>query len=312
MLLQIQSGESLHSYIDRNIFLNWKDPSADFFRPFSKTVLLFSELKTIASAMGWLGCPGLNRLLHLHTEYPIHSVIRNSQDLSYSQDAYISEAKWMGAKRQDYSFCPDCIKEDLYTHGFSFWHRLHHQNIDVCAKHNVILQRRCPFCKRGFYFDNHGLEVMWNGCEGRSLAESVAVANHDPIEYKRSKLLNDIHSCEYHISEQIALKVLYEKLLSVDCQDFLPSQNADIYINQLEWTISRMDLKIFASREQLSRIGLCFEAIMLAYESFDGFLIDIKCHDNALRPIESLWGTYKSGREFCFDYVTDDFNSELG
>lgn len=306
MLLTIQSGEALHSYIDRNISLNWKSSSADFFKPFSKSVLLLSELKTIASAMEWAGCRGFNRLLHLHTEYPQQSVIRNCQNFSYSDDAYVSQAKWSGAKRQAYRFCPDCIREDIRVFGFPFWHRLHHQYVKVCAKHNVILQKHCPFCSKGFYFDNHGLEVMWNGCEGRNLAESLAVANHDPIEYKRSKLLSDMNSCKYHISEQAALKVLYGKLSSVNYQDYLPYQNADVYINILKSTVSRMDLKIFNSRDHLSQNGLCFEAIMLAYENFEGFLADMKCHENVLRPIDSLWGTYKSGSVFCFNYVTEN------
>ncbi|PWK39035.1 TniQ family protein [Pseudomonas sp. OV226] len=304
MLLKIQSGESVHSYIDRNISLNWRDPSARFFKAFSKSNLSFSELKTIASTMGWLGCRGLNRLLHFHTEYPVYSVIKNGQNLSYSQDAYISQAKWMGAKRQAFSFCPDCIREDILTLGFPFWHRLHQKNIEVCEKHNVLLQRVCPFCQKGFYFDNHGLDVIWNGCDSRSLAETVAIANNDPIKYKRSKLLNEMYHCGFHISEQAALKVLYEKLSSVDYQNFLPAQNADLYIDHLKLTVSRLNLKIFNSRVQLSITGLCFEAIMLAYEDFDSFLSDIKCHDNALRPIDSLWGTYQAGGGSCFNYIT--------
>lgn len=308
MLLRIQHGESLHSYIDRNIALNWKNPSGEFFKKLSKTVLTFSEIKSIASAMGWLGCRGLNRLLHFHTEYPMGSVFKNNQNMSYSQDAYISQKKWLGARRQDFKFCPDCIREDIHTLGFSFWHRLHHENIGVCAKHNVILERHCPFCNRGFYFDSHGLEVMWSGCEGRSLSESLATANYDLFELKRSKFLCDLYSCSYHISEQAVLRVLYDKLSKISHESLKSCQNAEMLVKHIELAVSEMSLKNFHSDRQLSMNGLCFEAIVLAYNDFDSFLNDMTCHNNVLRPIDSLWGAYKPGDGFCNNYITDDLS----
>lgn len=36
MHLRIQSGESLRSYFERNLYLNWKDPSAKVFEALSR------------------------------------------------------------------------------------------------------------------------------------------------------------------------------------------------------------------------------------------------------------------------------------
>lgn len=306
MHFRIQSDESLHSYIDRNIVMNWKEPSAEFFKALSKSVLRFSEIKKIALAMGWLGCRGFNRLLHFNTDYYQCSVFKNSQNFSYSQDAYISQKVWKGTKRGVFQYCPDCVREDISLIGFSFWHRSHHAKTSVCAKHNVILEKYCPFCRKPFTVNGHGLEIMWNGCEGRSLAESLAVSNHDPIEFKWAKLLSDVYSFGYHVSEETTLKILYEKLSSVDPQCFPPSLNADITINMVKSTFSLMNKQNYKTHSEVSMAGLCLHGIMLSYGSFDDFINEIKLIGQVLRPVDSLLATYKTGGWDCFEYVTDD------
>ena len=43
-----------------------------------------AEVKKLASAIGWQGCYGFNRLIHYHTDVAKLFVIKNSQDVSYS------------------------------------------------------------------------------------------------------------------------------------------------------------------------------------------------------------------------------------
>ena len=307
MLLRIQRDESLHSYIERNIVLNWMDPVGEFFKAFSKSSFYYFELKTIASAMGWPGCRGLNRLLHFHTDYAKYSVFKDDRNLSYSQDAYISKSWKRVANKFATRFCPDCVREDIRTIGFSFWHRSQDQSVDVCAKHNVILESNCPFCNSGFDSREHGLEIMWNGCGGHSLAECESVTNHDPIKYKESKLLSDIYSCTFHISTRASFEVFYNRLSSIDHSHLLKNQYYDNYRSFLKLATSSKHTKYINTEEQFMHNRSCFDLIMSIYDNFDGFLNEVKCHVNALRPIDSLWGTYKTRDKPIFNYVIDEF-----
>jgi hypothetical protein len=147
---------------------------------------------------------------------------------------------------------------------------------------------------------------MWNGCEGRSLAESLAVSNHDPIEFKWAKLLSDVYSFAYHVSEETTLKILYEKLSSVDPQCFPPSLDADVTINIVKSSFSLMNKQDYKTHGEVSMEGLCLQGIMLSYGSFDDFISEIKLVGQVLRPVDSLLATYKTGDWDCFEYVTDD------
>lgn len=50
-----------------------------------------AEVKKLASAIGWQGCYGFNRLIHYHTDVAKLFVIKNSQDVSYSGKHYATE-----------------------------------------------------------------------------------------------------------------------------------------------------------------------------------------------------------------------------
>lgn len=293
MLLTIQSDESLQSYVDRNIFLNWQNSTAGFFKPFSKSVLLFSEMRTIASAMGWYGCQGFNRLLHFHTDYPRSSVFKRVDNLSYSQDAYLRKDKCNETKRRPSAFCPECIREDMISFGFSYWRRSHQTDIKICVKHNVVLQRYCPFCDMPFTRMGHGLEVMWNGCEGRSLATITAVSNQDSVEYKRSTLLRDVYSFGHHVSEEAALLLLHEKLSSMSHPGLFVSTTGDTAVNLLNITVLLMKEQKFSDHFESKFQGLVFEAILLAYDSFSSFMSDLKSSSVFLRSTDTLWSTYQ-------------------
>lgn len=282
MLLSIQQDESLHSYIDRNIFLDWQGPAAIFFKQFSKSVLSFGELKTIASAMGWERSIGLNRLLHLHTDYPRNYIFKNSRNLYFAQYENVERTRCAETKRDPPSFCVECIKDDLSTHGFSFWRRSHQVDIKVCAKHNVLLQKNCPYCGRSFTHEGHGLDVLWSGCEGRSLVSSVAVINDDSFEYKRSKILSEIYASKYRVSESAAQNLLLEKISSNRFdQDVL-------VVRFLKDIISSAKAEGTCVSGDSRFNGLIFEAIAIAYDSFNLFLDDMRRELNEFYSINFI------------------------
>jgi hypothetical protein len=51
MLLQIQNEESLRSYVERNIYMGWKQPHMELFERLSKYSIGTADVKVIASVL---------------------------------------------------------------------------------------------------------------------------------------------------------------------------------------------------------------------------------------------------------------------
>jgi hypothetical protein len=162
MLLRIHRNEAIRSYVERNIFIcgNGKFP-----KWYTSKRLTTEDIRSVASLLGWHGCSGFNRILHSHTYQPLHSVFKNSQDMANSGSKYIAEfADYEPALQKPLTFCPECLKTDFATIGFSYWRRDPLESLTVCAIHNVILESVCPICDRPFTSQEHGRNVMWEGC----------------------------------------------------------------------------------------------------------------------------------------------------
>ncbi|MFK8331232.1 TniQ family protein [Pseudomonas sp. BJa5] len=214
MLLKIQPDESLTSYVRRNLFLSWYAPGVAVFKELAKRPAFWkAEVQAIASAFGWPGCYGFNRLIHQHTMLAAIYVIKNAQDFSYSENQYASEdfrlCNW------DASYCPDCVREDLESLGFSYWRRFCSPHVKVCHKHNTVLLDHCPFCGKSFSRYGHTLDVMWRKCEGRHLGDASSIPNDDPAALRRAIVFHGICSSPHHISDVGALRVLRDKAASL-------------------------------------------------------------------------------------------------
>ncbi|WP_223434201.1 MULTISPECIES: hypothetical protein [unclassified Pseudomonas] len=134
---------------------------------------------------------------------------------------------------------------------------------------------------------------MWNGCEGNSLATITAVSNQDPFEHKRSKLLRDIYSFGFHVSEEAALILLHEKLSSKSHPELLASPIGDVVIELLNNTVLLMNEQKFDYHFESKFKGLVFEAILLTYDSFSNFMSDLRSNSVVLRSTETLWANYQ-------------------
>ena len=150
MLLRIQEDETLRSYIERSIYLGFREKHVDLFKRFSEYSIGSGNIRAIASELGWKGCYGFNRLIHLHTQNYLRVVFCDFKDYSYSGRSYISKGDKYSSNSDIIGFCPKCAKEDLSRLGFSYWRRVHCDGAKVCAKHNVILLKACPFCGECF------------------------------------------------------------------------------------------------------------------------------------------------------------------
>lgn len=67
MLLRIQPDESLRSYVERNLLLQLRNAGLDVFRTSSFRYYSRdnSQVISIAEILGWYGCYGFNKLVHL-------------------------------------------------------------------------------------------------------------------------------------------------------------------------------------------------------------------------------------------------------
>lgn len=317
MLLRIQREESIRSYVERNIYLNRNDSSVNVFAQLSKFSIRSYEIKNIAKTMGWFGCYGFNKLLHKHTYYPVESIFKNIQDISYSGDEYHRGGNSYGSERNIAAFCPECVREDLKSLGFSYWRRLHHDtkwSLKVCAKHNVLLITLCQFCGKPFSYQGHGLDIMWRTCGGRHLAESVSTRNDDFVELKKSKMYEDVISFDFHISRKLAINTLSNNF---SCGKSIRIDS----INEVEVLIDRVYSMSDIKHEDVidnsfscssSNNELLFNALMQTYDSFNDFLLDIKIHDHELRSVESLWSTYWAGGYESAQYVDEDYIYGVG
>jgi hypothetical protein len=272
-----------------------------------------TEVKKLASAIGWQGCYGFNRLIHHHTDVAELFVLKNSQDVSYSGKHYATEE----ARYSDWnaSYCPDCVREDLENFGFSYWKRFCTLDVKVCYKHNVVLLNHCPFCGKPFSRKGHTLDVMWQKCDGRHLAEAPSLRNENLPELKRAITLHGLCSSSHHICDEVALRVLQEKAASlilsvsivraVEMESEL--QRIDGYLKML--TKSRLN----NNANRVSYLNLwIIDAITTVYERFDDFLIDLRSRQADARPIDSLWATYQAGGIESAHYVNEDYASGVG
>ncbi|WP_413817510.1 TniQ family protein [Pseudomonas sp. P9_31] len=150
MILVIQPEETVRSFVERTLFIKGKYSSEEIFRKFPKNCPSRANILIIAEMLGWVGCYGLNKMLHRHTNNPLTEAFKNIQDISYSGSEYISYSRCFDSNREPSGFCPVCVLEDIERLGFSFWRRAHCCELKVCAEHNVELVKRCPSCDKQF------------------------------------------------------------------------------------------------------------------------------------------------------------------
>ncbi|UVM05102.1 TniQ family protein [Pseudomonas laurylsulfatiphila] len=312
MLLQIQADESLTSYVRRNLFLNWRGGGMEVFKQLAnRSEFRSSEVKMISSAIGWQGCYGFNRLIHNHTLKAVEFIFKSDQDYSYSQKQYlqddISFCDWKS------SFCPDCVKEDFVTLGFSYWRRSSSSLITVCHKHNTVLMKRCPFCDSAFSQTRH-VDVMWRGCGGRFLDEAISVPNDDMLALRRAVMVHDICSSPNHISYVGAIKTLRDKAASLipyfSGQSIEKIKSLYYKMHGIQDSLSINQKINNAARHDESKLYV-LEAITQVYDKYNNFLEDLKTHEPDHRSINSLWGTYQAGGTETADFVEEDFTSRL-
>ncbi|MFQ6575319.1 TniQ family protein [Pseudomonas sp. UM16] len=315
MLLRIQSDESLLSFVARNIYVNRYDPEVKELCRLANIALTSHGVKLIASAMGWPGCFGFNRLLHEHTYFPRYSLFKNIQDNSYSHREYISVGHRYEYNREPASYCPECVNEDLATLGFSYWRRVYRSDINVCAKHNVLLVSKCPVCDKPFAHKGHGLDVMWRGCAGRHIGESSSVKNDDPAELRKSKFFADAFNCESVLSVEAVLLALRGKFSSLTlCSVETKNSKLNDLRSRVEFSIKVIEKNSTVNNGHMldSHSELVWECALLLYEDFEDFMEDVKRFKYEPRIASALWSTYRAGGSESAQYIEENYRYGVG
>lgn len=310
MLLRIQPEESLRSFIARNFYLNRYSTLIAELKKISNFAVAAYTIREIGKTMGWLGCYGFNRLLHNHTFYPRVTFPHKDENLSYSEWQYISQGHDYELAKTPSKFCPECVRDDIASLGFSYWRREHHPDITVCAAHNVYLEEKCPFCLMPFSSKNHDLDVMWKGCNGLHLSQTPSRRNHKSTELKKARFFRDIFSFDSVISREAVRLALTEraserrphvreKLVSAkylhEFIDLLKDEFGDY------WNISGRGFN-----------NALYGCVLTLYGGFQDFLNHVKCYDYRPRKVESLWSTYASGSYLAVQYIREDYVYGVG
>lgn len=315
MILAIQPEETVRSFVARTLFIKGKHSSEEIFRKFPKNCASRADILLIAEMQGWIGCYGLNKMLHRHTNYPLQEVFKNVQDISYSRGEYIGQSRCYGSNKTPAGFCPVCVAEDIERIGFSFWRRAHCGELKVCAEHNVELVKRCPSCEKQFCHGGHDLGVMWTACEGRHLKDCPVTLNKDPFELKKAKIFRDILLSAHHLSEEAVLAALNEKIHQdgIFQQKICNFESDKVLGDKINWRLGIVKKARSVNRLPLNEsTHFIIQAIVEAYEDFADFVSDVKAYGDEIRRIDSLWSTYIAGYQESTHFVEENYEHGVG
>lgn len=310
MLLRIQPEESLRSFVARNFYVNRYSPTITELVKESNFSIMGHSVKKFGKAMGWLGCYGFNRLLHNHTFYPRIAFLHEDKDISYSERDYLSSGYHFELAKTPSLFCPECVRDDIASLGFSYWRREHHPEITVCATHNVYLETKCPFCLMPFSSRNHDLDVMWKGCKGFHLSQTHSIRNHKFSELKKARFFRDIFSFDSVISIEAVRLALTER-----ASERRPRVREKLVAAKYLYEFIDILKDEFGDEWNLADGGFnnaLYGFALKLYGGFQDFLNHVKCYDYRPRKVESLWSTYASGSHQFVQYIREDYVHGVG
>lgn len=314
MPLPIQPDETLPSYVRRNLLLYWAEPKSEIFEVLrTRHVFKTAEVRRLAAAIGWPGCYGFNRLVHNHTLNAAFHIIKSDWDVAYSGTQYLSEGERFS--EWDAAFCPECVREDLKVHGFSYWRRYGASEVSVCPKHNAVLLRDCPFCGQLFTRIDHDLDVMWRTCGGRHLAEAEVIANHDPLALKRAEVYQRLCRSSHIISGLHAAKLLMGKAtaLSLQLSGVESAKMQAIAANMSDLAHNFADAPTPSLGSGAGAVTAVFiHAVVTLYNSYDDFERELTLLVGSARPTDSLWSSYRIADTKYVYFVEEDYVHGLG
>lgn len=293
MLLTILLNESLRSFLERHIYLDSQAPSAIPLMKISRFYMRASAIRVIAGAIGSDNCYGFNRLLHDHTSYPQLATFRQASQVGYSGSTYLSSTTRFETEDIRPAFCIACVKEDIESIGFAYWRR-DHRYVNVCAKHNVVLLRKCPVCKKSIEVHDHGYgySLLWKGCKGRHVYEFRETINSDASEQTYSKIYEEIGQSRFYLLRDELIQHLKEKATDMASSEEISEEELEAVEARLEFfrfSIPRIDSDYRPDHRYSQQL---IQVVATMYGSFGSLVDDIrqrgglvKCMDDSMHVV---------------------------
>ncbi|WP_161799287.1 TniQ family protein [Pseudomonas fildesensis] len=287
MLLTIQPNESLRSFLERHIYLDSQAPSAISLKQISRFYMRASAIRVIAAVIGSDNCYGFNRLLHDHTSYPQLALFRQASQVGYSGSKYLSSTTRFETEDVRPAFCIACVKEDIESIGFAYWRR-DHRYVNVCAKHNVVLLKKCPVCKKSIEIHDHGYgySLLWKGCKGRHVYEFREIINSDAREQTYSKIHEEIGRSRFYLLRDEVTQHLKEKAIEMASSEAISEEELEVIKSQLEFfrfCIPRLDSDYRPDHRYSKEL---IHVISTLYGSFGSLVDDIRQRGGLVRCID--------------------------
>ncbi|WP_339456390.1 TniQ family protein [Pseudomonas sp. EA_65y_Pfl1_P120] len=287
MLLTIQPNESLRSFLERHTYLDSQAPSAISLRKISRFYMRASAIRVIAAAIGEDNCYGFNRLLRDHTSYPQLANFRQASQVAYSGSIYRSGRTRFETESVRAAFCIACVKDDIESIGFAYWRR-DHRYVNVCAKHNVVLLKRCPICKNDIARHDYGYghSLLWKGCKGRHVFEFCGEINYDSSERIYSQIYEEIGQSRFYLLRDELIQHLEEKSKDMAFSEEISGEQLEEIEARLElfrFSFPRIDSDYRPDNyysQQFIRV------VSIMYGSFRSLVDDIRQRGGAVKCIE--------------------------
>ncbi|MCO6060509.1 TniQ family protein [Pseudomonas sp. MOB-449] len=302
--MRIQEDEALDSYVARCLAIsrgNLRDPEL------IRDVYCWTrdDVKAVALALGWDGCYGFNKLLHLHTSYPVESLISSPGDLSYSGGLYTDKhnpllINYIGS--DGVYLCLECARLDLEYKGFIYWRRSHQFNKKLCSIHNVVLQSDCRLCGELFIFKMEP-GFLWSPCCcGEKFLDAEVFYSSDELDIRTARLYWDVLCFNSRIPKPVAYEAINRRFItsSFDVERFREivfSRYGGVWPS--EWLESGL-LEILRYCESgfenvVDNIISFYDVIIFMFSCFQEFVDYIKDMSADFTSVNSLWPIHRVG-----------------
>jgi len=246
------------------------------------------SIALIADVLGRSDTYGFNLLLHDHTSYSQVAVFPDSSQDSYTRRNYQACITRFETESQLPGICIDCVKEDIDSLGFPYWRR-DHRYVEVCAKHNTILLRKCPVCEKDVrrHSLGYGHDLLWRGCKGRYIHQYESKKNQDEGQLLFSRIFAEIGESKFAVDLECVLAHLANEAKKLATVGLISEEK----LTDISW-------KLYGSRrisdtdtnyrpDVMYSWGI-INAIATVYGSFAGLLDSLRKIGGLVRNIDDL------------------------
>lgn len=255
-------------------------------------------LKLISAGLGWRGCYGFNKLLHMHTNHSVGWLLHQPTDFSFSGDLYHrSSVMIKHAEFWSIALCYGCILEDINMLGFIYWRRSHQWGGTVCARHEMKLVKHCFTCGQNFYLESLKLG-RWQPCVCKEwISKDVNYLDFSLSDLSYARLWNDFSKFNFQIPVHYVSRALKERLKFMSAKSRCWSDHVtdlgagsdtcslhSLFIGMSEWWKS-------SGNDLLNSVPLIYLVHMM-FNSFDDFLKAVNCPPDELVSISTKWSNY--------------------